>query len=463
MSFRLLPHLWLAFAACSPSSTVDLGACQSAACRSQSVLLAFDTHPTDTLAVLTGLQTVEKESLLRHLVTARPQDIELICGGLMAPDGPGWGVCSRLRERPHLLHSKITLRDPERSTRPAPGPETRHPPSPSSRLETPTDPTAPSALPEDCQPGWPCVTEVAIRQLNSTRPIPPGQACLEGFVQEEKLRHECLFRVAEALAEGKRWKAAEPVLRLCASTGSFVHGCLRHTISTLMPDIPAADTAEPKHLQESLKAIDALRDAVDPEFADLYGDFFWAIWTTQSLRLSKRIDSSLLQLLPPEARPHVHMAAAYELLRRIDPMQRTDLASLVDRLEGRLAAPRQPGRVVHHRATLWNPPDFWPDDLQEGFEQKIPAAFCMGVGRRPTSDIPHLDLELAVLEATARLPTQPPARFYLAVLNEHPEDLVRWTALRLLGALYPEELSHLELEDEPVLLRMRVPFPVIHK
>jgi hypothetical protein len=52
------------------------------------------------------------------------------------------------------------------------------------------------------------------------------------------------------------------------------------------------------------------------------------------------------------------------------------------------------------------------------------------------------------------------ASFYLAVLNEHPEDIVRWTALRLLGARYPEELSHLELEQEPVLLRMRAASPV---
>ncbi len=450
--------LILLAASCTRAPTSLLEACADAPCRAEQVLPAFDADPPGTLGILAGFEPLELEALLRHLIEARPDALESICRGL-GSDSPAWGVCGRLRERPHLIRARVGPREPEREDRPAPGPSKRHPPVPDIELAVLGDPNQPRALPVGCEAGWPCVAEAAVTQLDGAGGIVPGQACYEGYTAESQ-RNECLFQVAEALAERQRWPAVGAVVRLCVAAGDFAHGCMHHSISKLMPDLPAADRAAPEDLVDTLAAIQSLRQAVGPDAADLYEDFFWSIWTTHSARRASKVDGRLLTLLPPQAAPHVRMAAAYEHLRRLGPTAWTSLPSLVDGLAEALADAGQPNPGTRHRASLWKARDFWPDDLLKASEQRIPAAFCMGPGRRPVSEDLQLDLQLAVLEASARMQPPPEASFYLAVFNGYGDDTLRWTALRLLGGLYPEELQKLDLEQEKVILRVRAEHPV---
>ncbi len=421
----LLPLL-----ACTSDPARDLSACDAAACRQLHLLTAFDVDAEATVSVLAGLEPVEQETLVRALAEQRPDALEASCGAV-ADGSPAWAICSRLRERPHLVRGRRGTHSEERPPRTAAGPDSRHPPIP-----TPV----------------------------TTPPKDSAQACQQQFPGVPAAQAECLFTHAEALARAEGWRGADRMVALCAEAGDFVHGCLHHSIATMLPPMPAADRAAPEDLAESLQAVDALAGAVGDDQADAYRSFFWAMWTLHSFRAAQRIDGRLLQVLPADAHAHVRMAAAFRLLQRKDgPVGLEDLDAWTELLQAGLDDPGQAQPGSRHEATLWKARDFWPDDLLQAGEQNVPAVFCLGPGRRPLSDDPVEDLQLTLLEASARLNQPPPASFYAGIVASERSMLLRWTAVRLLGALYPEEVAALDLRGEPPLLRLRAANPLREK
>lgn len=417
----LLPML-----ACGPQPASDLSGCGDAACRQQHLLTAFDTDPRATVALLGGLDAVEQEALIRALAEQRPDALEDSCGQVVA-GSPAWAICARLRERPHLVRGRRGTAAEEQPPRAASGPYSRHPPIPQPA-------TAP--------------------------PVATTQACVERFPGLPASQAECLFQAAEALAQSQGWRATGDVVSLCVAAGDFVHGCLHHSIATMLPPLPAADRAAPEDLAETHQAVDALARAVGEDHAADYRSFFWSMWTLHSFRNAQRIDGRLLQVLPPEAAPHVRMAAAFRQLQLRGGSMEPDLQVWTDALELALADPGNPAVGSRHRSTLWKARDFWPDDLIKAGEQNVQATFCLGPGRRPLSSDPREDLQVALLEASARLDRPPGQDFYLSVVQGDGSLLLRWTALRLLGALYPQAVATLNVDDQPPLLRLRAANPL---
>jgi len=414
---------------CGPQPVSDLQACDDAACRQQHLLAAFDADPQDTVALLGDLEPVQQEALVRILAEQRPDDLEASCGAVAA-GSPAWAICSRLRERPHLVRGKRGTAAEEQPTRTAQGPVSRHPPIPTAVADP---------------------------------PVATVQACAERFPGLDAAQAECLFQAAEALAGSERWRATARVVPLCVAAGDFVHGCLHHSIATMLPPLPAADRAAPEDLTETLQAVDALATAVGEAHADVYASFFWSMWTAHSFRAAQRVDGRLLEVLPPQAEPHVRMAAAFRMLQLQGANLVPDLEAWTVALEAALADPGVANPGSRHDATLWKSRDFWPDDLIRAGEQNVPAAFCLGPGRRAISSDPHEDLQLALLEASARLNRPPAQDFYVGVVQGDGSLLVRWTAVRLLGALYPDAVSQLTLQDQPPLLRLRSENPLREK
>jgi hypothetical protein len=413
-------------AGCGPEPVTDLAGCPDAACRQQRLLEDFDADPEATVAMLGELEPVEQEALVRSLAVARPDALEGSCAAA-APRSPTWSICGRLKERPHLIRGKKRA-EPE-ATRPrlAPGPDSQHPPVPA---------------------------------LAGAEDLPAAQDCARRFAALPKGRDECVFQAAEALARAQGWRATPEVLTLCVGAGDFVHGCLHHSLATLMPPVPAADRAAPEDLTEALAALEALRSVVGPELADAYESFFWGLWTTHAFRHASHVDGRLLQVLPPEAQPHVRVAAAYRLLQLHGVESQPALEAWVEELGAALADAGSASPGSRHEVTLWKARDFWPDDMRKAGEHEIPAVFCMGPGRRALADDAGEDLRIALLEASARLEQPPAAAFYAQVLDGQSSLTLRWTALRLLGALYPEALTSLDLSGAPELLRARADKPV---
>ena len=411
---------------CGPEPVTDLAGCPDATCRQQRLLGDFDADPVATVTLLGALESVEQEVLVRSLAEARPHQLEASCAAA-APQSPTWAICGRLKERPHLIWGKKSPAPEAKAPRAAPGPDSRHPPVPS----------------------------IAGGEVQ-----PAAQECARRFPDLPAGRDECIFQGAEALARAEGWQATADVLGLCVAAGEYVHGCQHHTIATLLPPVPAADRAAPEDLEATHQALAALRDAVGPDLADAYEGFFWSLWTIHAFRHAAAVDGRLLQVLPPVAHPHVRVTAAYRAMQLSGVEAHPGLEGWVSALSDALAQPGTPRPGGLHEVTLWKARDFWPADMRRAGEHEIPAVFCMGPGRRAVADAPGEDLEIAVLEASARLEAPPPAAFYAEVVAQHSSLTTRWTALRLQGALYPHTLAELDLDVAPELLRARADKPV---
>lgn len=178
----------------------------------------------------------------------------------------------------------------------------------------------------------------------------------------------------------------------------------------------------------------------DQHATDVIVDRFWSAWTFTSTHVAPAVTGDLLDHVPPEALPHARMATTWAALRGAwgHPDTPTDLEGLV-----RLAAealdrrgvgdlPPLPGAtlVEQGEGVLWT--------ADRPGEEQVPAVYCMGPGRRAVADDPSVGLQIAVLEATARLSPPPPPSLYADVLGSDRPEYVRWTAARIGRALYPD-------------------------
>jgi hypothetical protein len=443
---RALTYLLLAVAlvalSCGQPAPPGFADCPDATCRVATVEQAYQADPAGTTALLGGLDAVEQEVLVVALGRAHPEALSSLCDGLSA-DSAAQASCRKMQQRPHLAQAAPAAPAAPataETTREAPGPARRHPPVPS-----PADPPASS-----CEALPPCTCDSAGQR--------PGAAC--EAKPSAALQRECYFAEAEALAGRCRWQQAPWVLWLCARSEGFANGCVHHSVSLMLPDLPAADAASQQDAAEASRAAAAIEAAVGPELAPQYRDLFWALWVGRATHHAVTMDGRLLQVLPPEAWPHVRASVAYELLRREGLAQGATLADAVALVQARLDQPGAPRGGPRHAPTIWKARDFWPEDLVTAREGQIPAGFFMGPGRRAVVPDAALDLRLAVLEASARLERPPAPSFYSDVILDQGQHLVlRWTALRLLMGVHPQELPRLDLSAAPGALRSRALAP----
>ncbi len=388
----------------------DWTRCQDAACWGRELPAAWKADADAVKDQLRDLDPVAQEAALRALAAHFPQGLDGLCPELAPPADQ---VCQRLRERPHLA-----MQAPRSGNDPIP---TRHAPGPSgAHLPRPPLPAGTTGL--ESLAGTPVGQQAAACEGNSGSG--PGAV------------GECRFQLAEALVREKGFHAWPQAMVLCESAVPFVMPCAQHVLSLAVPVASPSDAPGRKAISGLAQAEQFISQAVGPDLAPLYVDRMRAIWVATAFRSADDVTGHLLTALPPDAAPHVRMAAAWTLLLREGPRDGS-LDGLVAELERRLAitgpvldeAPERAG------SALSKPIDRWPEDGAVA-EQSIPAVSCLGESRRALGATVQEDLQISILEAAARLEPPPPRTLFDDALQPTRSPVVRWTAVRLARALY---------------------------
>ena len=373
---------------------------------------------------------MEQVAILEVVAQALPEQLNARCEEL-----PRGGIvyqnCVRKNSRPHLQVQAVSRERGVLRSRPGGGPVGTHLPIPA--LDPPLSALEGVALPDSCPMRDGCVLTNALALLTREGVREAASLCLVGFPEIGQVRSECLFRVAETHVRNQGIDGFEESMRICVSAGSLATACIHHVLALSLP--PAASSQAPgQHAIDALLAVqERVGTVVGPGFDKHFQDYSWALSTQASFAESARVSGDLLDLLPAEARPHVVQAAAFRLLRSRVWGEEIKLESLVQELktalEARVAAESRVSQTT--QVQLFKPgADYWPGD-RLAQEANIPAAYCLGAGRRPTSNEWDLELALVLLEASGRLRTPPPRAFYLGLLATDWPPLVRWTAARL--------------------------------
>jgi len=425
----------LTLAACAEPSWER---CADLDCRKALVASAIDADPAAAARDIGALEPVAQLALVRHLADASPTRLSALCAALDA-DTPAAERCARMAMRPHLK-TPAAIRKVFGGARAAPGPSSGHLPPPKVSPLQWTEPDAQQIahVLGDCVAGTTCVEERAFVYARERNLQQVAVACTAGFPDLPVASAECWFGSAEALARRERWRAFADVMRLCAQTGPFVPACMDHTLALSLPAVSPADRPTAETTERVARGIDGIAEVVGQELAGLYADRLWAQWVNNAFFRAERVTGHLLAALPPQATPHVRAAAAAALITEVGEAPSLDgwTAQLAAALEQTGPVVPSGGRIFD--MTLRKARDMWGSDRPDG-EGEIPAVFYLGPDRRALGATPQDDLQIAALEAAARLSPPPPASFFIDIARSDRALEVRWTAARHASVLFPRE------------------------
>ena len=406
-----------------PESIAD---CEDPGCRAGLILARWEEDPDSVPDMLDQIsEPLEKLALVERLVELKPGQANAVCERL--PRGPERERCTRINYRPHLWVEPAT--PAPAGGRRAGGPPGRDvlPAGARSRYEG----VRAAGIPK-CE-GKPsphaCISQSAsaASRKGDARSVAAICAALEG---DPKWREECLFNASEGVSRALGAQGYEASVDLCLLTGPFAANCLSHLSMALVEGVPASDQSDPAAWASLLETAEVLRATWterDPSFVDQALSRFWSDATARSFGSCATLTGDLFDLLPPEAIPHIHAAAALRLLQTEGGAAR-ELDAWAARLDAALALRKQ--AVAGTPAPGWREtiPDHWPSDL-EG-EDEIPATIYLGTSRRAWSSDPALDRKICLLEAAALMTPVETALLTGAASDSDP--ILRWTAHRLL-------------------------------
>ena len=418
---------WFA-AGCAPR----LADCGDPACRATAVEPAFRAAPLDTLTGLAALpDPVEQAALIEALMYAFPSQASAICRSTPT-NSLAAERCGRLALRPHLftdLAAQVAPRMPRRA-----GPSRELPIASDAPIPWEQRPADVAALRANCGQSAPCLNDEAMRRAEAGELESAGQLCALAWPVGSAVRAECVFQVAERLTLTFGAERLIDALAGCAGADKLAENCTQHVILLSIPPPTPADQPDPQKVAAMLELIGRLKGAASADRAAEYADLAWSVWTREAALRADAPSGRLLAVLPAAAAPHVRMAAAWRYalghpnaeagVREGVPSLK---AAFADRGPVSASPSGQPLAAVQPRA-LWR----W-DRVAADADQ--PAAYALGAGRRLVSSDPDVDLQIALLEAYARLP-EPTVFPALAALlgTDAPVD-VRWTAARLAAEL----------------------------
>ena len=402
------------------------GDCPDPDCRQSAILETWERDPVAAEAMIAELaDPIEKVTVITVLAETWPGQTKPLCDQL---DGDARVRCRRLNQRPHLrLPPPVAVI----TTRTAPGPD-----SPNILPDVP-DPFADvTALPAlgcegDIEPKS-CRAQRAADAAREGRARTAVGLC-RGMPGEARWREECIFQCAEKLMSGASLSRLPDASGMCMASGDFAANCLAHLTRDLAKQAPPSSVPQRGPWTPILAAAATLDEYWSPRdaaFAQVAIDRLWADALSLSYARSPSIVGNPLDLLPEPARPHIHAGAAMRMLGT-EPEPTLSLlqqqARLAEALTTRSARPLPPSNVPLRFLAL----DLWPADAPG--EQTIPAGFMPGNARRPVSEDPTTDQILALMEAAARM--DPPMLDLIRQGVEHEQEVVRWSAKRLLSAL----------------------------
>ncbi|GEM_PF-3559739 len=402
-----------------------LRACETSACRLESVGPAWSADPEQVSVWLDALDEFEEAALVDVLAHRFPQEGAQLCAELGAGTA-GRARCEKRFIRPHLS---------TRQVKQAVG--VVSPLGPRSSDLPVLEPTAPPwahATDDERAAAVGGCTDAACasaraRDLGSTGDARSASLACAAASDEGQARSECLFQASEGLAEAG---AVTEALRLCAHAGNFGPMCAAHGLQLGGPapaDGPEAATAHAA-LLEGLGDI-----------GTVYADWFWASWTWSAVHAGTPA-SRLATDLPEVALPHVRAAAAWQVVARRTGSLDATVQLVARHLELPDTAPYSGQQVRTHTLR--------PGWSARPAEDSLPTVFLYGPSRRALAEDPDEDLTVAVLEAAWQQRTPPTAAWFLDGLSHERSRLVRWTAARILSELDPAAIDGL-VDDDPVV------------
>ncbi len=426
--------------------------CTTTLCAAERLSEAYRTNRKAVRAELATLGELEQLVALEILVDRFSGDTAAICAALPQSGRVG-ERCERWRNRPHLtVRPMYAERNPTRK-RVAPGPHNGLLPLPDVAAITPA---ADAVLPSDCEPGWACVNQAARLALWRGTPADGVGICAVGQPANSKEYSECVFELAEALAKMNGMAGLHDALGLCVASG-WAKACFHHALSLSLPPAAAADAPGEEQLASIRTASEQVRRIVGPDHADRYEDYLWSIWTLAAFRSVNEVSGDLIDHLPPRAAPHVVQAAAYRLVVQEPGRLNKGLDALAEDLLTALKKRNPstpPGEAV--AIDLFKPgQQFWQRDLGEA-EGAIASTYCMGASRRALASDQLVDAKLALLEATGVMRRMPDNTFYASLVGSEEDELIRWTAARILTHAWPHTDWSAELQDPSALVQERL-------
>lgn len=396
----------------------------------------FDLDAEGTMARVAELPPLEQEAVVLNLVESRPGQTARLCGTLQDP-----GVrarCDRMNSRPHLWTlSMVPPVAPVRAQGSARGPRSEDLVFSAAELDrwalVPADPGR-------CQPATPryslCLSDDARAATLDRAPQVAAARCRAQ--PTALLAADCFFASAELVDQTRDTRAA---LDLCLGAGTLAAECTAHVLQALaLVDEGALKGGEP-----DVGRMVAVADAIGP--GDVQ-DLWWAIATWTWVVLDPVIQN--------EPRPDMFWDPEIPIPDGLPPLARAHLWDALSWWQRSRVLPEQLG--TSGRAPRGGAQGTWIQDLPG--EEAIPSGFFLGLhgGRRPHSDDPTVDLELATLTASLAY-LHFPAELARGEMVLQTDRLVRWTGLRLLKARVPDHPAvKAALQDEDPLLRSRAAF-----
>lgn len=415
-----------------------LAECPDAACRVQRAEAAFRDAPLDTLQAISALpDPLEQAALIEALVYAFPRQSGAICAS--APAGSMASTrCQQRSLRPHL-YTDAGLSAAPRLVRAAPGP--------ARALPSPVDRPPPwvgagldeAALRGACGASSTCLADAALARAATGEAAAAGQLCLLAWPEGSVVRDECVFQIAERLVLTGGGAQVGPALAACAGAGVLSENCTQHVVLLSLPPAPPADRVDRPSLAALQAQLARIEAAGSPALTASLVDLAWSAWTRDAVGLAAAPSGRLLAAVPPEAAPHVRMAEAWryaQLHPDVAEGLRDGQVELQASLGSGGAPLEEPVPLPPPRPNPAQPLAWWRFD-RDASDGAMPSVHALGAGRRTVSTDPELDLQIALLEAYARVPGASLGPLLRAKLGSDDAFELRWTAARLAVELEP--------------------------
>ena len=403
--------------------------CTNTDCRSEIINAVFRADDPIAATWINSIEQPEERYLqVEKLQTKYPGRIQLVCTKLK--DAELKKRCLTSSARPHL-YAQGNVRPPKSlPKRTAAGPE-------ASLILLPLVPNSPlrNVQPHTDQctgqvDARSCLHDKAMEMVDRGDSLEVARYCQAIPSSEKRWRWECHFKAAESfLARDLRNYpiAAEH----CLVANEYSGRCVTVLNKTLAKSSPPADKND---WTQSLELAEQIKEVWKPYGKEVTSHIlgsFWGFSLLHSYRIAKTITGDPFDHLPLEVVPHIHAAAAFEVLSRKSPS--TDLSELVEELEKSLESRDTDSLTAIIRYSHPTIPDFWMED--EAQDVDVIAINYLGKSRRTYSDDKAEDLSICILEAAARVDGWQP------LIKEHKKSSVpsiKWTARRLLNNLRRE-------------------------
>ncbi len=241
--------------------------------------------------------------------------------------------------------------------------------------------------------------------------------------------HECLFMVAEKIVSSRGINKYDTAVDICQQAASFSQNCQNHLIQQLAQGAPDSDTTSDwSDIFQAQRAIETTWGWRDKEQRDRLQERLWSEAIVAGFAGADLIVGNSLDILPPEARVHIHSAAAWKLFQVNDPRTRT-LDEWSTELYSNLLERSEKSPSLDQQRRFRAASDLWDSTSQEMMSTSV----YLSTSKRWTSKDDLTDITIAVLEAVARHP--PVKRSILEEGIHHKDRVVQITSQRLLSRL----------------------------